>query len=135
MAIIAITRLRLRDPALLDEFFTAAADLLLQAQGADGSIRADAIADANDVWWTVSAWRTRGDMRRYTATEPHRSAMPRLDDWCDEATFADWEQEDNDLPDWETSHEFLIEHGTSAPLSHPSPANATRDFPAPVPPT
>ena len=41
-------------------------------------------------------------------TEPHLSTMARLDHWCDEATFTDWEQASEDLPDWQTSHRHLV---------------------------
>ena len=30
--------------------------------------------------------------------------MRRLDEWCDEATFVDWEQAGADLPDWRASY-------------------------------
>jgi hypothetical protein len=58
----------------------------------------------------------------------------RLDHFCDEATFVDWEQASPDLPDWQTSWRHLTADGTAADLTHASPANQTRDFPAPVEP-
>ena len=48
MPVIAVTRLRLRDPALLTEFFTAGAAVLRQANKADGNLGADALGDANN---------------------------------------------------------------------------------------
>jgi len=63
MPIIVVTRLRLKDPALLDEFFTDAVAAIEQAMKAEGNLGADALADANDVWWSVSAWQERGLMR------------------------------------------------------------------------
>jgi hypothetical protein len=39
MPIIVVARLRLREPSLLDEFFTHAAAVLEQAQKADGAVR------------------------------------------------------------------------------------------------
>jgi len=58
--------------------------------------------------------------------------MARLDDWCDEATFVDWEQSSPGLPDWQTSHRRLVEDGQVGSLTHPSDAHVTRAFPAPV---
>jgi len=55
MPIIVVTRLRLRDPALLDEFFIAAVAAIEQAQKSDGNLGADALADANNAWWSVSS--------------------------------------------------------------------------------
>ena len=48
MPVIAVTRLRLRDPALPTEFFTAGAAVLQQANKADGNLGADALGDANN---------------------------------------------------------------------------------------
>jgi hypothetical protein len=135
MAVIVVTRLRLRDPSLLDEFFTAAVGTLEQAKGSDGSLGADVLADANDTWWTVTAWAGRAAMRAFVVAEPHLGTMKRLDDWCDEATFADWEQDSAGLPDWQTSYRKLIADGQAAALTNASAAHATRDFPPPVEPS
>jgi hypothetical protein len=58
----------------------------------------------------------------------------RLDHYCDEATFVDWEQDSPDLPGWQTSWRHLTADGQVAQLTHPSAANQTRDFPPPVEP-
>ena len=71
-----------------------------------------------------------------TTGEPHLSIRARLDHFCDEATFVDWEQDSPDLPDWQTSWRRLIADGKAAELTHPSTANQARTFPPPaeVPP-
>jgi len=132
VTVIVVTRLRLRDPALLDEFFTDAVAALEQAQKAEGNLGRDALADANNAWWTVSSWQDRRLMHAFVGNQPHRSIMGRLDHYCDEATFVDWEQDSPDLPDWPTSHRRLVADGTAAELTHPSDANQTRAFPPPV---
>ena len=71
MPVIVVTRLRLKDPALLDEFFTDAVAAIEQAQRSEGNLGADALADANDAWWSVSAWRERGAMEAFVRSEPH----------------------------------------------------------------
>jgi hypothetical protein len=48
MPVIVVTRLRLRDPALLTELVTAGAAVLQQAKKADGNLGTDAIGDANN---------------------------------------------------------------------------------------
>jgi hypothetical protein len=58
--------------------------------------------------------------------------MGRLEEWCDEATFVDWEQAGADLPDWQASYGRLVADGQVARLTQPSAAHHTRDFPAPV---
>jgi heme-degrading monooxygenase HmoA len=132
MPVIVVTRLRLRDHALLDDFFTAAVALLEQAKNSTGNLGTDVLAEANDTWWSCSAWLDRQAMRSYVSTDPHASTMARLDDWCDEASFGDWEQDRADLPDWQTAYQNLVAGGKSAELAHASAANATRSFPAPV---
>ena len=102
MPVIVVTRLRLKDPALLDEFFTDAVAAIEQAQKAEGNLGADALADANNAWWSVSSWQARGPMQAFVDSEPHRTITTRLDHYCDEATFVDWEQDSPDLPDWQT---------------------------------
>jgi hypothetical protein len=132
MPVIVVTRLRLRDPALLDEFFTDAVTAMEQAQQAAGNLGADALADAASAWWTVSAWQERGPMQSFVNSEPHLSISAHLDHFCDEATFVDWEQDSPELPDWQTSWRHLTADGEAAELTNPSAAHQTRAFPPPV---
>jgi quinol monooxygenase YgiN len=134
MAVIVVARLRLRDPSLLDEFFTHATAVLEQAQKTDGNLGADAFADAHNVWWDVTAWESRAAIETFMNTEPHLSTRGLSDHLCDEATFVDWEQESAKLPDWQTSWRRLVADGRSSRLTSPSDANETRAFPAPVEP-
>ncbi len=134
MAVIVVTRLRLRDPALLDDFFTDALAAIEQAQKSDGNLGVDALADANNAWWSVTSWQERRLMQSYVRTEPHRTIQSHLDRYCDEATFVDWEQDSADLPDWPTNWRHLVADGQAAELSQPSAAHQSRDFPAPVVP-
>jgi quinol monooxygenase YgiN len=134
MPIIVVTRLRLRDPSLLDEFFTHAAAVLEQAMKSEGNLGADALAEAHDAWWSVTAWDDRAHMEAYVNTDPHLSTEALLDHLCDEATFVDWEQASPEPPDWQTSWRRLVADGQSATLTNASEANETRSFPAPVEP-
>jgi heme-degrading monooxygenase HmoA len=132
MPVIVVTRLRLKDPGLFDEFFAAAVAVTEQATSSEGNLGADVLADANNVFWTRTGWRARGAMQAFVGTEPHLATMARLDDWCDEATFTDWEQSDPGLPDWQTGYEHLVADGQVASLTHATDAHQTRAFPAPV---
>ena len=135
MPVIVVTRLRLRDHSLLDDFFASAVALLEQAKGSPGILGTDVLADANDAWWTVTSWDGRPSMTSFVSTDPHLSAMGRLDDWCDEATFVDWHQSGSELPDWATAWRRLVADGQKGKLSQPSPAHETLAFPPPVTPT
>src|SRR6201986_4903155 len=59
----------------------------------------------------------------YVGSEPHHAISARLDHYCDEATFVDWEQASPDLPDWQTSWRHLTADGQAAELTHPAPSN------------
>ena len=67
--------IRDRDPALLDEFFTDAVAAIEQAQKSEGNLGADALADANDAWWSVSSWR---DRQPRPAGGRHGSGLPLM---------------------------------------------------------
>jgi quinol monooxygenase YgiN len=134
MPIIVVARLRLKDPSLLDEFFTHAAAVIELAQTFEGNLGVDALAEAHDVWWDVTAWEDRANIEKFMNTEPHLSTIKLVDHLCSEASFVDWEQDSADLPDWQTSWRRLVADGRSATLTNGSGANETRAFPAPVEP-
>ena len=92
----------------------------------------DALADANNAWWSVTAWQERRLMQSYVRSKPHQAIRSKIDHYCDEATFVDWEQDSPDLPDWQTNWRHLVADGQAAELTQPSAAHQTRDFPAPV---
>jgi hypothetical protein len=130
--VVVITRLRLKDPDLLNDFFTAAVATLEQAKASDGNLAADVLADANSAWWTATAWRDRAAMQGFVGTEPHLGTMINIDTWCDEATFVDWNQDSAELPGWQASWQRLVADGQMAELTDATPENSTRAFPAPV---
>ena len=132
MAVVVVTRLRLRDPAFFDEFFASAVAVVEQAQGSDGNLGADVLAEANNTYWTRTAWQGRDLMDAFVGSEPHLHTMSRIDDWCDEATFVEWEQAGADLPDWQEGYGRLLASGQGPGLTNATEAHHTRDFPAPV---
>jgi hypothetical protein len=132
MPVIVVTRLRLKDPAFFDEFFASAVAVVEQAQNSEGNLGADVLAEANNAYWTRTAWQERGLMHAFVESEPHLQTMNRLDDWCDEATFVDWEQASADLPDWQDGYGRIVANGQAASLTNASDSHYTRDFPAPV---
>ena len=86
----------------------------------DGNLGADALADANNAWWSASAWHERHLMQAHADSEPHLGISARLDHYCDEATFVDWDQDCADLPDCQTSWRHLTADGKVAELTHPA---------------
>jgi heme-degrading monooxygenase HmoA len=132
MAFLVVTRLRLRDPKYLDEFVGSAFAVVDQASNSEGNLAAEVLADANETYWTRTAWTDRDAMRDFMTSEPHLGTMGHLSTWCDEATFVDWEQDEPDLPDWQAAFNRLVSDGQVAPLDHPSEHHEGRAFPSPV---
>jgi hypothetical protein len=132
MSVIVVTRLRLKDPTFFDEFFASAVAVVEQAQNSEGNLGADVLAEANNTYWTRTAWQERDLMHAFVGSEPHLTTMSRLDEWCDEATFVDWEQASGDLPDWQDGYGHLVASGQPASLTDATDAHLTRNFPAPV---
>lgn len=132
MPVIVVTRLRLRDAAFFDEFFAGAVAVTEQAQNSEGNLGADVLAEANNTFWTGTAWQERELMHAFVGSEPHLTTMGRLDDWCDEATFVDWEQASAEPPDWQDGYRQLIANGQAASLTNASDAHRARGFPAPI---
>jgi hypothetical protein len=132
MPVIVVTRLRLRDPAFFDDFFASAVAAVEQAQATKGNLSADVLADANNTYWTRTAWQGRAEMDSFVGAEPHLTIMSRIDDWCDEATFVDWEQPSAGSLDWQDGYRRLVADGQATRLTHGTEAHNTRDFPAPV---
>src|SRR5215472_18783962 len=123
MPVIVVTRLRLKDPAMFDEFFASAVAVVEQAQKSAGNLGADVLAEANNTYWTRTAWQGRDVMDAFVGTEPHLHTMSRIADWCDEATFVDWEQPGADLPGWQDSYGRLVADGQPASLTDATEAH------------
>ena len=60
--------------------------------------------------------------------EPHRSTMDRIDEWCDEATFVNWQQTEVSLPDWDVAYERLLSDGHVVDLRDASPDTLSERF-------
>ncbi|HEY2639130.1 MAG TPA: hypothetical protein VGI66_04505 [Streptosporangiaceae bacterium] len=135
MPVIVVTRLRLRDPVFFDDFFAGAVAVTEQAQRSEGNLGADVLAEASNTYWTRTAWSDRTVMDAFVGSEPHLRIMGRIDEWCDEATFADWEQAAGELPDWQEGHARIITDGQPASLTNATDAHRARDFPFPVLPS
>jgi hypothetical protein len=61
-------------------------------------------------------------MRVFRNTAEHLKAMTRLLDWCDEASYAHWEQEDSSVRTLTAAFERLRDAGKLSKVRRPSPA-------------
>lgn len=70
-------------------------------------------------------------MKAFMLAGPHRQAMRRLLEWCDEAAVVRWEQETEQEPDWREAHRRLQGDGRRSKVNHPSPAHEKFHIQAP----
>ena len=76
----------------------------------------------------MTAWDNQESMRRFMTTGSHKAAMPRLMDWCDEASVVHWNQAEATLPSWEEADERMRASGRVSKVRNPSPQHATLTY-------
>lgn len=131
MAFISVTRLRLRSARYLPPFLWRTLTSLLQARRAPGNLSARTRRAADGAFWTLTAWDAEASMRAYRNSGAHRKAMPKLLEWCDEASVGHWEQEPAELPDWGEAHRRMFQSGRLSKVNHPSARQRAGEMPAP----
>jgi len=124
MVFVSVTRLRLRSLRFLPAFLWHAVASDWQARRTPGCLGVREMRDPDGSFWTVSAWENRDAMRAYIAAGAHRRAMPKLMEWCDEASIAHWEQAKAELPGWAEARRRIAEEGRPSKVRRPSPAQA-----------
>jgi hypothetical protein len=70
-------------------------------------------------------------MKAFMLSGPHRQAMPRLLNWCDEAALVHWAQETDHAPDWQAAHRRIQMEGRRSKVRHPSEAHESYQIPTP----
>jgi Domain of unknown function (DUF3291) len=131
MVLISATRLRVRSLFYLPQFSWATLLSARQLTHAAGFLGGRLLIDRYRNFWTLTAWEDETAMRRFRNDGVHRKVMPKLLQWCDEATLVHWHQETPTLPDWQEAHQRMISEGKLSKVNHPSPNHATKDFPEP----
>jgi heme-degrading monooxygenase HmoA len=96
----------------------------MQARRAAGMLGMDLLADREWTFWTMTAWESRAAMLAFMTNGPHKRAMPKLLDWCDEASVAHWEQEDAKLVGWDEADRRMRATGRASKVRWPSAAHA-----------
>lgn len=70
-------------------------------------------------------------MKAFRGSGAHAQVMPRLAEWCDEASYTHWESAVASVPTWEEAYERLVTEGRLSRVAHPSPDHEARHFPKP----
>lgn len=118
----SITRLRLRSWRFLLPFVLHASRSQKQAQAAQGCFGVITRKTRGLAFWTLSVWEGEAQLRAYLASHPHRSAIPKLFPWCDEAATTHWNVESPSLPQWTEATAKLLENGRLLRVRFPSEA-------------
>ena len=124
MPLVSVTRLRLRSPMYLIPFLRHAIPSFNQSTQAEGNLATTTRRTSGNAFWTLTVWENEASMRRYMTSGAHRKAMPKLAEWCDEASTAHWHQDSSDLPSWEEAEQRMMAQGRLHPVKQPSVTQA-----------
>lgn len=102
-----------------------------QAQRSDGFLHGSVLRDRKWTFWTMTLWTNEAAMRNYITTGDHRKAMPKLLEWCDEASIVHWTQEGEDAPTWEQADTRMRGEGRPSKVNSPSPRHIDLSYDAP----
>jgi len=132
MAIVSITRLRVRSWVYMPAFVIQAACTSKQAAAAEGNLAVRVLREPGNIFWTATSWSSAQAVTAYMLAAPHGPVMKKLMVWCDEAAVVRWEQDSAELPAWDKAHRRLQQEGRLSKVHHPSPAHTAHAFPAPA---
>jgi hypothetical protein len=124
MTLVSVTRLRVRSVRFVPGFIWYTWRSLRQARRSAGCLGADVRREKRLVFWTRTAWSDLHAMHAYVGSGAHRTAMPNLQNWCDEASVVHFEDASGALPDWDAAAEKIRRDGRPSRVRHPSDAHA-----------
>jgi heme-degrading monooxygenase HmoA len=133
MTFISITRLRVRSYFYLPAFIWRAGQSMTQTEHAAGFIQGRVMREASNAFWTVTAWENDAAMTAYRGSGVHKIVMPKLIEWCDEASVAHWTQATAELPSWAEAHRRMVAEGRLSKVKHPSAAQLANHIAEPRP--
>ena len=128
---VSVTRLRLRSVRFLPVFAVDAVRSNAQVRRAPGFRGGSLLPDRRWTFWTLTTWDGADAMRAYMTTGPHRAAMPKLMNWCDEASVVHWTEDAAEPPAWAEAARRMRAEGRPSKLRRPSAAHAGLAFAEP----
>jgi hypothetical protein len=131
LAFVSVTRLRLRALRFVPGFFLHAIGANAQVRRATGFRDGALLPDRRWTFWTMTVWDSPEDMRAYILSGSHKAAMPRLLNWCDEASIVHWDQGDARLPSWQEADQRMRRDGRVSKVRYPSTDHAAMAFAPP----
>ena len=101
-----------------------------QCKQANGFLDGSLQPDRKLTFWTMTLWQDQAAMRAYMTGGAYLKAMPKLLNWCDEASVVHWTQDDAAPPSWEEADRRMRAQGRPSKVRHPSDVHASLDFTA-----
>jgi hypothetical protein len=120
LALVTVTRLHLASIWWFPPFLYDALASSRQARRSPGFITGWLSADSEWSFWTSTVWESADAMRAYRNSGVHLAAMPKLLRWCDEASYAHWEQEEGTAPAPDVAYDRLAREGKLSKVNAPS---------------
>jgi hypothetical protein len=124
----SVTRLRVRSLRYLAAFLWQTFLSQRQVVRAPGFAGGRLLVDRKRTYWTLTVWQDEQAMRAFRGSAPHARVMPRLVEWCDEASYAHWTPKGDSVPSWQEACEQLMGEGRLSRVAHPSPSHDARQF-------
>ena len=131
MAFVSITRLRIRSLRFMPMFLFDTLRTLSQVKRAGGFLGGSLLGDRDRTFWTATLWAQQTDMRAYMASGAHLKAMPKLLNWCDEASVVHWTQDAELLPSWQDADARMRAEGRPSKVRKPSATHRHLGYRAP----
>lgn len=129
--LVSFTRLRVRSLKYLPAFLWQTFRSQRQVVHASGFSGGRLLVDSRWTFWTLTLWETDTAMKGFRGAATHGKVMRRLPEWCDEASYAHWLQDDDIVPSWPAAHERLMKEGRLSRVEHPSSDHTACHFPLP----
>ena len=121
---VSLTRLRVRAWRYMPGFIWYTYQSKQQLVRSPGFVTGLLATAPSRTFWTTTAWTDDASMKRYRDSDWHKRAMPKLLDWCDEASVARWTQDAPDLPTAAGMLETMKTSGRTSKVRNPSPGHA-----------
>jgi len=131
MYFVSVTRLRVRSVMYLPRFFRANEASIKSITKVEGFIAGKELIDKGLTFWTVTLWESDQAMKYFRNNDPHKSAMRNLPDWCNEAAYGHWIQDDALIPAWPQLYENFLANLKITKVKHPSAKQEAKNYPAP----
>ncbi|MBD2695161.1 hypothetical protein [Anabaena catenula] len=131
MAVLSITRLKLRSYSYLMTFLVQNEQVLKQIRQSEGFIKGKEMATVDLSMWTSTLWASEKLLKAFYLSGSHRQVMPKLNVWTSEAVSGHRESNTLELPSWYEVRDELDSIGHFIKLSHPSLNHQQQIIPVP----